>query len=128
MRIGFSFGRCVRDIVTGKVKLEDVLVIVTRTHIKDRSQLNAVIDQYMDIADYLGGLDPAECLHVAIELWDHGKLHQPRAYGARTAHIPEAYVWMDAIPTAQDMDPGIQEAWDAYRMLLVMRGNAIPDK
>ena len=127
MKIGFSFGRGIRDIVNGEISINDVLVIVTRTHIEAPEKLEGVVRAYMHRPDYLMGLDADRCLEVALELWESGKLHQPRAYGATTTHISEGYVWMDVIPTAQDMDPGVKEAWEAYRMLLVMRGNAIPD-
>ena len=128
MKIGFSFGRCVRDIVNGEIRLDDVLVIVTRTHIEDPEQLEGVVRAYLHEPDYLMGCDADRCLEVALELWYSGKLHQPRRHGAYPTRISEAYVWMDVIPTAKDMDPSVQAAWEAYRMLLVMRGNTIPDK
>ena len=31
MKIGLSYSRCVRDIVDGKVSIDDVLVLITRT-------------------------------------------------------------------------------------------------
>jgi hypothetical protein len=126
MKIGFSLGRCVRDIVDGVVAINDVLVIVTRTFINEREQLRKVIDDYMWERDYLEGRDRDLCYEVAETLWDLGKFHQPRCYGARTTYVPENFVWMDVVPTAQDQDPSVREAWDAYRMLLVMRGNNIP--
>ncbi len=128
MKIGFSFGRCVRDVVNGTVELDDVLVIVAGTHVKDRPHIRRVIEQYLHIEGYLIGLDPDRCHAVAEQLWDLGKLHQPRAYGTRPAHITEEHVWMDVVPTVLDMDPGVKEAWDQYRTLLVMRGNVIPNR
>lgn len=127
MKIGFSFGRCVRDIVNGEVSMEDVLVIVTRTDIKNPEQLMAVVRTYLLYPDYLKGCNEQRCYEVARRLWDSGRLHQPRQYNAHPTHISEAYVWMDVVPTAKDTDPAVLEAWQGYRMLLAMRGNTIPD-
>lgn len=127
MKIGFSLGRCVRDIVKGSVNIDDVLVIIARTRINHIELLNRVINEYMYRSDYLNGLDTASCQAIASELWESGKIHQPLLHGGRVHRIAEEYIWMDVIPTATDMDPSVQEAWEAYRMLLVMRGNAIPD-
>lgn len=33
LKIGFSFGRCVRDIVCGQIKLDDVSCIIARTQL-----------------------------------------------------------------------------------------------
>jgi hypothetical protein len=32
MKIGFSYSRCVRDIVEGDVNIDDVLIIIARTN------------------------------------------------------------------------------------------------
>lgn len=126
MKIGFSFGRCIRDIVNGVVDFDDVLLIITRTRIEESDYLSGMIREYTWRNDYLEGLDEDHCLDVAVRLWESGKIHQPLMYGARLSHVSEKYLWMDVIPTATDMDPGLKEAWEAYRMLLVMR-NTIPD-
>lgn len=128
MKIGFSFGRCVRDIVNGEVSLEDVLVIISGTHMETPEQMKGVVRTYLSYPEYLDGCDADRCQEVARQLWYAGKLHQPRRYGASATHIPEAYVWMDVVPTAKDADPAVREAWQGYRMLLAMRGNTIPDK
>ena len=36
MKIGLSYSRCVRDIVDGKVDINDVLVIIARTNFDPR--------------------------------------------------------------------------------------------
>ena len=128
MKIGFSFGRCIRDIVNGVVDFDDVLLIVTRTRIDDLEYLPEMINEYMSNPHYLADLDEDTCLDVAVRLWESGKIHQPLTYGARLHHVTEQHLWMDVVPTATDMDPGLKEAWEAYRMLLVMRGNSIPSE
>ena len=36
MKIGLSYSRCIRDIIDGKVAMQDVLVIVARTDFDPR--------------------------------------------------------------------------------------------
>lgn len=120
MKIGFSFGRCIRDIVTEKVAYDDVLVIVTRTHIDQVDQIDPVIDSYLDSRMYLMGLDPDECIAMGRRLFKEGKLHQPRAYGAGVGFVPEEKVWMDVVPTDLNDNPVVKSAWENYRMMLNM--------
>ena len=53
MKIGFSLGRCIRDIVRKKVDIEDVLVIVTRTHSRDLAGILDIVDEYKYERTYL---------------------------------------------------------------------------
>ena len=126
MKIGLSFGRCIRDIVKGEVDINDVVVIVARTRMEDEFSMFDVVRQYS--WDVLRGLDLAECQVVAKALRDSGKLHQPRLMGAWPSNVPDSYVWMDLVPTAKDMSPGVKDAWETYRMLLTMcAADAIPE-
>ena len=127
MKIGFSFGRCVRDIVKGDVAIDDVTVIVAATCIETEEQLEGVIEAYLDRLDYLYGLDPAECHAVARKLWNTGKLHQPRKAGAYVHPAAEQYVWVDLFPSLTDADETVKEAWCHYRaMLNLIHGAAVP--
>jgi hypothetical protein len=127
MKIGFSLGRCIRDIVNGTVDIDDVVVIVTGTLIRDQEHLKGVVSEYMWRQDYLQGLDEAECQGVASVLWREGKFHQPRALGGNPPRVREMAVWGDLVPTGGFEDPMIQDAWQAYRSMLGLTGNA-PDK
>ncbi len=127
MKIGFSFGRCVRDIVNGTVDFDDVVVIVTRTRITDADQLHNVIREYLWEPTYLAGLDPETCYAVAQKLWDTAKLHQPRLNSVQPSHITDDYVWMDLVPTATDQSEAVADAWKAYRTMLVLSGSRVPD-
>ena len=61
MKIGFSLGRCVRDIVSGNVDINDVAFIIAATNIDSEEQLKHVIEDYMYRGDdYLYGLDETE--------------------------------------------------------------------
>jgi len=81
MKIGFSLGRCVRDIVNGDVGIDDVAFLITATYIKSPEQLDNVINTYLFEPGYLIGLDGHRCLEVARQLWDSNRIIQPRAQG-----------------------------------------------
>lgn len=124
MKIGLSFSRCLRDIYTGKVNEEDVIVIVTRTDFNPHNDNHwtAIWDGYTN-----GGLSHPEWYdfkdehddfrRMAIRLYDNGKLHQPRQFGAKPTRLP--YYWLDCVVTPEDADeiPAVKEAWEHYLMV-----------
>src|ERR1700760_2497323 len=81
LKIGFSFGRCIRDIVNGKVDLDNVVIIISRTAIETSKELESVIDDYLCRKDYLYGLSRGKCFAVADEILDRNLLFQPRLKG-----------------------------------------------
>lgn len=128
MKIGFSLGRCVRDIVKEVVDYDDVVVIVSGTRFTTQEQLTPIINEYMYRDEYLYGLDEDKCQAVATMLFRDGKIHQPRNFGNyRSAVMPEA-VWADLVPTGGWNDPMVQEAWQAYRAMLGLTGNTVERK
>jgi len=118
MKIGFSFGRCIRDIVEGVVDIDDVAVMICRTRIENREALENVIGEYLFRRGYLEGLDKDQCLAVAYSLWDDGKIHQPRMYGVHYASRSDQHLWMDLYPSVTEVSPMVEEAWNQYRMTL----------
>jgi hypothetical protein len=123
MKIGFSLGRCVRDIVNGAVGIDDVAFIITATSIHTREQLDSVIYTYCCEPDYLLNLDYEECLSVAQNLWDSNRLLQPRRQGVHRHQQPENSVWVDMFPTELSENPAVKKAWDNYRFMLHMVEN-----
>jgi hypothetical protein len=122
LKVGTSFGRCVRDIVTGVVKEEDVWFIVAGTRINNEQQVEEVMKDYASRKDYLIGLDIRQCTNVAQRLWNAGKIHQPRMYGKYPAWYAagnDSYndIWRDCVPSEQEVskNPMVKEAWDEYR-------------
>jgi hypothetical protein len=108
MKIGLSYSRCIRDIVDGKVDINDVLVLITRTDFDPHND-----DQWRGIWIGYGGGTENEYSHgffsqsnpewagyhnedqfrgVSIDLYDSGKMHQPRKFGARPRRLP--YYWL----------------------------------
>ena len=128
MKIGFSLGRCVRDIVKGHVSINDVAFIIAATSIHDEPQLANVIEQYMyRDDDYLYGLNEAECQAVALDLWKTNKILQPRRQGLHRHRQPENAVWVDMFPTLISENHSVKTAWDAYRFMLHMVENVDTD-
>jgi hypothetical protein len=123
MKIGFSLGRCVRDIVMGKVSEDEVAFIITATNIKDETGLQWVVDDYMLRDDYLYGLDEAECQRVALSLWNSNKLLQPRRQGIHRHKQPASSIWVDMFPTELSENAAVKSAWDNYRFMLHMTEN-----
>ena len=123
MKIGFSLGRCIRDIVQGKVSEDDVAFIITATCIRDPEGLAPVIADYSLRSDYLSGRDEVECLRVAKSLWDSNKLIQPRREGIHRHKQPANSVWVDMFPTELSENDTVKKAWDAYRFMLHMTEN-----
>jgi hypothetical protein len=128
MRVGFSLGRCIRDIVNGTVDIDDVVVIVSGTRFTTQEQLDGIVSEYMWRDNYLLGLDEAECHGVASVLFREGKIHQPRNFGTYRSQMPESCVWADLLPTGGHEDPMVQEAWQAYRGMLGLTGNTPDNK
>lgn len=123
MKIGFSLGRCVRDIVRGDVNIDDVAFIIAATNIKDEISLKHVVDDYMFRDDYLYNLDYEQCQAVARELWDSNKILQPRREGMHRHKQPENAIWVDMFPTALSSNDAVKKAWDSYRFMLHMIEN-----
>jgi len=126
MKIGLSYSRCVRDIVDGRVDIEDVLVIIARTDFDphDDKQWASIWRGYHDSF----GLSNPEWRNyppededrfrsVSIELWETGKLHQPRKFGWHAKRMP--YYWLEAsLPTEElESNPAVKKAWEQFQIV-----------
>jgi hypothetical protein len=127
MKIGFSLGRCVRDIVNGEVDLDSVAFIIAATAIRDISQMDRVIEDYMLREDYLYMLDEARCKEVARDLWNSSKILQPRLQGLHRHKQPENSIWVDIFATVNSDSEAVKTAWNAYRFMLHMVENVDND-
>lgn len=123
MKIGFSYGRCIRDIVNGEVSTDDVAFIIAATAIRDEAQLARVVSEYTTRPDYLAGLDEEKCQEVALQLWQEGKVLQPRLQGLHRHKQPADAVWVDIYATTTSENESVKKAWDAYRFMLHMTEN-----
>ena len=130
MKIGLSYSRCVRDIVDGRVDIDDVLVIIARTDFdpNDDTQWQGIWEGYgggQILGSIFGGHEwmdyPAEDEHkfrqVTIDLWEQGKFHQPRKFGAHPARRPE--FWLEAVLPSEELERNIpaKDAWDKFQVI-----------
>ena len=130
MKIGLSYSRCVRDIVDGKVDINDVLIIIARTDFdpNDDEQWQGIWEGYgggqtfgnpfsspewMNVPDE----DEEKFRQVSVDLWDQGKLHQPRKFGARATRRSE--IWLEAVLPSSELqrNPAAKDAWDKFQMV-----------
>ena len=77
--IGLSLSFCVKDIIEGKVALESVEKIITGTHYTDRETFHTGMQQ--SYCHTYWKKDPEKAHQIAMQLWDEGKIHQPRSQG-----------------------------------------------
>ena len=128
MKIGTSLGKCVKSILAGEVKEEDVLFIVSNTMCPTLEQLREVIEEYYygyhgnsrsgaayDMSAY--SLEDAQL--VAQRLFESGKLHQPRIarhYVRGNVHSLED-TWYDIVPSPTSDNESVREAWNHYSMI-----------
>lgn len=126
MRIGLSFSRCVRDIVDGKVDIADVLVIIARTDFDphDDEQWSSIWTGYHDSYGLSNpewrnypDEDEAKFRSVSLDLWDQGKFHQPRKFGARPRRLD--YYWLEVSLPAEELENNlaVKRAWEQFQIM-----------
>lgn len=134
MKIGLSYSRCVRDIVEGRVDMADVLVIIARTDFdpNNDNQWAGIWQGYAggstrgSMVRMFGGSNPEwastehteeEFRAVSKDLWDSGKLHQPRKFGAYPRRLP--YYWLETVLPESELErnPAAKDAWDRFQVI-----------
>jgi hypothetical protein len=135
VKIGLSYSRCIRDIVEGVVDIRDVLVIISRTDFdpNDDKQWKGIWIGYGGGTDnaysrgffsqsnpeWAGTTDEDEYRFrsVSIDLWNQGKLHQPRKFGAHPKRRPE--IWLEAVLPSSELEtnPAAKKAWDNFQII-----------
>ena len=127
-KVGQSLSRCVRDILRGTVKPEDVLVIITRTRVTKRDKLESVMEEYRyRESEYsLKEFELADIMAITYKLWDDGKIHQPRLVGDDPwglGAVLSDEVWLDVVPTPVHASPAVVDAYQHYEMLRSIAGD-----
>ena len=128
MKIGLSYSRCVLDIVEGRVDIDDVLVLITRTDFdpRDDVQWKGIWFGYT-----MGGLSNPEWatynLHnkdhedkfrsVSCMLYEDGRIHQPRKFGAHPTRRGE--FWLETcLPSSElERNPAAKIAWNNFQVI-----------
>ena len=141
MKIGLSYSRCVRDIVDGAVDIRDVLIIISRTDFDPRDN-----DQWIGIWQGYGGgqtlgspwSNPewngygpereADFRGVTLELYESGRLHQPRQFGARPQRRSE--IWLEAVLPSSELarNPAARAAWDQFQVIAGLTNVQLDDQ
>jgi len=133
MKVGLSYSRCVLDIVEGRVDINDVLVVVSRTDFdpRDDEQWEEIWRGYCrggmsraEWSDYnfFSKEDQDKFRSVSIMLWEDGKLHQPRKFGAQPPRRSE--FWLETVLPDSELEsrPAVKEAWDQFQVLAGLTG------
>lgn len=119
MKIGLSLSRCVRDIVEGRVAAEDVLVLIARTDFDPtvEQQWASIWQGYNYSNPEWVGLAEDDVKSVIMNLWEDGKIHQPRKFGASPRRRPE--YWLEAVLPDSELEsrPAAKEAWDKFQVI-----------
>jgi len=130
MKIGLSYSRCVKDIVDGVVDIDDVLVIIARTNFdpNDDEQWKNIWEGYggggtfggiFNASEWMahGAEDELKFRNVSQHLWNEGKIHQPRKFGAKPSRRPE--IWLEAVLPSSELENNraAKEAWDHFQVI-----------
>lgn len=128
MKVGLSYSRCVLDIVEGRVDINDVLVVIARTNFDphDDTQWKSIWDGYCfggtshaewEDYDHDSKEDEDKFRSVSIMLWDDGKMHQPRKFGAYPERRSE--FWLETVLPDSELDnnPAAKKAWDQFQIV-----------
>ena len=144
MKIGLSYSRCVRDIVEGRVDIDDVLVVIARTDFDphDDQQWSGMWRAYgggtpefdsvrgfsRSAPEWAGQTDEDRFRSVSVELWESGKLHQPRKFGSHPHRRSE--FWLETcLPDSElDRNPAAKKAWDQFQVIAGLSNVSIDKK
>jgi hypothetical protein len=126
MKIGLSYSRCILDIVEGRVDMDDVLVIIARTDFdpRDDKQWSGIWAGYCiggmnnpewSDYDFNSKEDEDKFRSVSCMLYEDGKLHQPRQFGARPQRRPE--IWLETVLPSVELEknPAAKKAWEKFQ-------------
>ena len=126
MKVGLSYSRCIRDIIDGVVDINDVLVVITRTDFDPNNdeQWAGIWEGYHGY----GGLSNPEWAHypdededkfraITKQLYNTGKMHQPRQFGAHPSRRPE--IWLETVLPSSELatNPAAKKAWDQFQVI-----------
>lgn len=139
MKIGLSYSRCVRDIVDGTVDIADVLVIITRTNFDPNvdEEWSSIWQGYGG-GQHLGSIwsrpewsgyeDEAKFREVTLDLYNTGRMHQPRQFGAHPMRRPE--IWLEAVLPSFELErnPAAKAAWDKFQTVAGLTNVELDDK
>jgi hypothetical protein len=122
--IGFSYSRCVRDIIEDKIRQEQVLRIISRTSCPTIEDFDLLIDElsssgYGYYRKTFNGLDTEKIKFITRNLWYRGAIIQPRLL-----QLPDVFSfapsyqhhWQPIMPSPQEIadDPVLLSTWNDF--------------
>ena len=113
MKIGFSFFLCIEDILDGKVKIDDVLYIISSTAIKKEGDIDRVV------LNHLGSkpdtIYTIRFIETVRHLYKENKILQPRLQGIMSHAIPDHH-WGDVFINKDKGNKTVKKAWENYKI------------
>ena len=85
MKTGLSLSLCVIDILAGRVRLDDVVLIRANTMARDEEDWEHLVNHY---CRSYWRQDPGRAREIVQALRDTGRIHQHRLTGDPFAHHP----------------------------------------
>jgi hypothetical protein len=63
------------------------------------------------------GLEEEDVKKVVMDLWEDGKIHQPRMFGASPRRM--GYYWVETVLPMSELDekPMVKDAWEKFQVL-----------
>ena len=117
MKIGFNFFLCIEDILEGKVKIDDVLYIISSTAIKEERNIDSVV------LNHLGPkpdtIYTIRFIETVRHLYKEHKILQPRLQGIMKHNIPD-YHWGDLFINKDKGNRTVKKAWENYKIASVL--------
>ena len=117
---GHSLSQCVRDIVNGHVKINDIAIIIARTHIENiETEFEDLWRGYSCSGNPWYGLEHDAVMNVVFELFDSNLVYQPRIqqviarYPARYGTVWTMAIEYDAI-ASQIENPTVRSSWEEF--------------
>lgn len=130
MLVGTSLGGCLKSLAKDEVSIDDVLVIITRTACKELSDVIHVVEEYHSRGNKLatktdnydiGDQDLDRLKSIATDLWNEGKIHQPRLFhgggGFQHVEMSRNEIWIALAPSPKTDEPIVIDAYNKYRVL-----------
>jgi hypothetical protein len=117
--IGTSLGKCLCSILKGEVSEDEVFLIVTGTRAPTMTEYLAVVGEYY-YKRYGSSYDltlwePDTVQELAMRLWNAGKIHQPRNFGAQPGFYQP--LWIEIIPPHLLNQPAVKNLYNQIVMV-----------
>lgn len=130
MKIGLSLSRCVRDIVEGRVDIQDVLILITRTDFDPtvQTEWDSIWLGYQSMNPEWCDLEHDAVHGVVMQLWNTGRIHQPRKFGARPDRRPE--FWLEAVLPDSELEnnTAARAAWEQFQIIAGLTNVSVDPK